>query len=175
MRSGNSLPWEQPTNCRTSPHTPNRSGAASTPGSPPRRSVVFSDPLFKGRLDLLPIVLLNHEQHAPSPLRSSLDCLRGRNDQLKQVRPLSSGQTDAQLKSKVNIFRSVGQVSTSRRSEQKIPLISAFIVPLVPKLCLGTVFAKLCFASSVPCWRGKRETEFRGRRSQTEFGNQQAT
>src|SRR5579871_749656 len=43
---------------------------------------------------------------------------------------------------------------------------------LVPKLRLGTIFAKLCFASTVRCPRGGRETEFRGKRSQTEFGNQ---
>src|ERR1700726_2521743 len=38
---------------------------------------------------------------------------------------------------------------------------------LVPKLCLGTHSAKLCFA----CVRA-RETEFRQAGSQTEFGNQ---
>src|SRR5262249_16291707 len=42
--------------------------------------------------------------------------------------------------------------------------------PLVPKLCLGTVFAKLRFARPVSARR--RETGFRGRRSQTEFGNE---
>src|SRR5262245_13007194 len=31
---------------------------------------------------------------------------------------------------------------------------------------------KLCFASALRCPRGRRETEFRGRRSQTEFGNE---
>src|SRR5437868_6151995 len=39
---------------------------------------------------------------------------------------------------------------------------------LVPKLCLGTGLAKLCFARPPA-----RETEFRVLRSQTEFGNEE--
>jgi len=53
--------------------------------------------------------------------------------------------------------------------------IIAFVIGqgfLVPKLCLGTVFTKLCFASRVRQPWGRRETEFRGQRSQTEFGNE---
>src|SRR5262249_33093665 len=37
------------------------------------------------------------------------------------------------------------------------------------------IFAKLRFASPLQCQRGRRETEFRGRRSQTEFGNEKKT
>ena len=45
---------------------------------------------------------------------------------------------------------------------------------LVPKQSLGTHFAKLCFASSCSTPdTHRRETEFRGRRSQTEFGNEE--
>jgi hypothetical protein len=49
------------------------------------------------------------------------------------------------------------------------------LVVLVPKLCLGTPFAKLCFALACALThpRGRRETEFREQRSQTEFGNEE--
>ncbi len=43
---------------------------------------------------------------------------------------------------------------------------------LVPKLCLGTRFAKLCFASTFTRWRDSCETEFRGRRSHAERENE---
>jgi len=45
---------------------------------------------------------------------------------------------------------------------------SLLVQLLVPKLRLGTSCAKLCFASCET-----RETEFRGVRSQTEFGNEE--
>src|SRR5262245_22900137 len=44
--------------------------------------------------------------------------------------------------------------------------------PLVPKLCLGTHSAKLCFACPTLASDASRETEFRPIGSQTEFGNQ---
>ena len=43
---------------------------------------------------------------------------------------------------------------------------------LVLTLCLGTPFAKLCFALAIQRQRGRPETEFRGQQSQTEFGNE---
>ncbi len=49
---------------------------------------------------------------------------------------------------------------------------NAEAIDLVPKLCLGTPSAKLCFAPPSPTPDGRRETEFRVVGSQTEFGNQ---
>src|SRR5262245_35520931 len=43
---------------------------------------------------------------------------------------------------------------------------------LVPKLCLGTDFRETLFRVSRPASASETETEFRGRRSQTEFGNE---
>src|SRR2546425_8519927 len=59
-------------------------------------------------------------------------------------------------------------ITTVERQVADFMGTSAFSLLLVPKLRLGTSRAKLCFASCQT-----RETEFRGLRSQTEFGNEE--